>query len=185
MKPAQRDADSARASAKNRESRRTGTELTRAYAYTVYSLPLELFPPPQYYQGAMRLLRLATLVTGFFGLQLSLAGDGSACLVTAHGTSGAAQTRAARAAVAEMPMASMETAPAEHSAAQAPTPSKRPCDDSGAPRSCQTPASCTVAFATADSSRTATALPASDAPVLTVLAPSSLVLPPELPPPRA
>ena len=133
----------------------------------------------------MRLLRLATLVTGFLGLQLALAGDGSACLITGHGTSGAGRAGAAHAAMAEMAMASMGTARGEHAAAHAPTPAKRPCDESGAPRSCQTPASCTVACATTDSNRTPAPVPASDVPVLTVLAPSSLVLQPELPPPRA
>lgn len=130
----------------------------------------------------MRFLRVATLVVAFLGLQFALGGTGVACPAAAHGTSGPSNAGAPVGAMAGMMIA---TAAAEQGAAHAPSPGKPPCDESGAPRSCQTPASCATAFAATAADQARAAVPAASVPVLTVLAPASLALAPELPPPRA
>lgn len=134
----------------------------------------------------MGLLRLATLLVGSLALQLSLVGDGVACRVASHGALVTAQVRTVHAAMPGMAMPSAVGAGSQQTlATHAPSPAPRPCDQPGAPRFCQAPASCITPFAVAITDRTSIGAPAPGAPVLTVLVPSSLVLPPELPPPRA
>jgi len=134
----------------------------------------------------MRFLRLATLVLGVVALQLSLVGDGVAYLGIAQGQGSAAHAHAgARALMAGMTMPAAGAQRLQGTASHAPSPAPRPCEQSGAPQSCQLSASCAPTVVVAVGERVPDGVPASRAPVLTVLAPASLALPPELPPPRA
>ena len=131
----------------------------------------------------MKFLRVATLVIAFLGLQFALVGTGVACPAVARATSGASSAGAPVGAMVGMMMAT--AAGGQGAAAHAPSPTKPPCDESGAPRSCQTPASCATAIAATAADHARSAVPAASVPALTVLAPASLALAPELPPPRA
>lgn len=133
----------------------------------------------------MRFLRLPSLAVAFLGLQFALVGERMVCPAAVNGSAAATQAEAADVAMAGMAMPVGSASGARDDAAHAPSPTQRPCDESGAPRSCQAAASCATAFAVAVSDRTPAAVTATAMPVLTVLAPASFALAPELPPPRA
>lgn len=128
----------------------------------------------------MRLRRLGTLLAAILGLQFALVGWRPAC-PAAHDISESAGAGGAGRAMPGMMMAMVGQA----TSAPTSSPVKLPCDESGAPRACQTTASCATAFAAPPVQRAPTAACAVGVPALTVLAPPSLAFLPELPPPRA
>ncbi len=166
-------------------------------AYCLSTLPLELSEAREYYTSIMsRLFRALLLLTAFVALQASVLGGTAACALLGHHP-----TASAGAPMLGMPMpdGSMNDASASRArsaAAQEPilvseagsrnsADSGAPCDHSTAPEDCSAMPECSV-VAVASS----VVQPGSDAPAArvlptVVLAPTFLVIPPELPPPRA
>ncbi len=134
---------------------------------------------------SMKYFRGVTLVVGLFAVQLSLVGGSVACPAASHRSSIAGQANHAP-TMTGMRM-SGDGAQSQHGMmAHGGSPTEPPCDPTGLPQSCQAPVSCTAPFAAAAADRHASvSLPSSGAPVLSVLAPLSPTLLPELPPPRA
>lgn len=130
----------------------------------------------------MRALRFATLVLGFIALQLSLVGS-VACGIASRGSGTGARAEAGPLMAGMMMSAAVEKHPS--AAPHSPAPAPRPCDQPGAPGSCPPSASCAPALVGTVAERTPDRVLVIGVPALTVLAPSSLALPPELPPPRA
>jgi hypothetical protein len=133
----------------------------------------------------MKYFRVVTLVVGFFAVQLSLVGGSLACPVASYGSSIARQADHAP-TMTGMRMSGEPASSQQRMMAHGDSPTEHPCDQTGLPQSCQALASCAAPFAAAAADRHASvSLPSSGAPVLSVLAPQSPTLLPELPPPRA
>lgn len=135
-----------------------------------------------------RFARLSTLFVGFLALQLNALGGGVACLVA----SSASPTGVVAASMAGMGMAAPQqlhlgAGDASIKSAASPASSQSPCHQSGAPHSsCQSMAPCATAFIAVLASALPADVPApATAGVLTVLAPLSHSLSPDLPPPKA
>lgn len=139
--------------------------------------------------------RALFLLTGFFALQASALWS-TACDLPGHHSPGAMAVEQdgeadVVAAMNGMPMAAPADEANEMIAIETPapgspvTPDDEPCDHATAPQDCDAMPVCSTVFISSSvASHEVGALPARIA-VTTVLAPPSLAIPPDLPPPRA
>ncbi len=123
----------------------------------------------------MHLIRRITLILGLLAVQLSLAGDGAACALTAAGAD----------AMSGMDMGSPPAASADQVSTYESAPAPVPCNRSNVPGSCRWGIACGAVFLAAPVAPSRVAARPVTVRHEPLSAIGSLVRAPDVPPPRA